>query len=69
MLEVRSPGLEPINPEHPFSYPVSAGNSRDEDIVFIIPSALKLDDAVLRIHYYNEQKEIPLGPLPRANAR
>jgi hypothetical protein len=27
MLEVRSQGLEPINPEHPFSYPVPAGNS------------------------------------------
>jgi hypothetical protein len=69
MLEVRSPGLEPINPEHSFSYPVPAGNSRNEDVVFIIPSSLRLDDAVLRIHYYNEQKEIPLGPPLRANRR
>jgi hypothetical protein len=64
MLEVRSPGLEPINPERPFSYPVPAGNSRDEEIVFIIPSSLSLDRATLRIQYYNYQKEIPLSPTP-----
>jgi hypothetical protein len=65
MLELRTPGLEPINPEHPFSYPVPAGNSREEDIVFVIPSNLDLDRAVLRIHYYNELKEIPLAALPK----
>jgi hypothetical protein len=65
MLEFRAPGREPINPEHPFSYPVPAGNSREEDIVFVIPSDLDLNRAVLRIHYYNELKEIPLALLPK----
>jgi CBS domain-containing protein len=51
--------------EHPFSYPVPAGTSREEDIVFVIPSNLNLDRAVLRIHYYNERKEIPLASLPK----
>jgi len=65
MLELRTPGLEPINPEHPFSSPVPAGNSREEDIAFLIPSNLNLDRAVLRIHYYNDLKEIPLALLPK----
>jgi hypothetical protein len=65
MLEFRTPGLEPIDPEHPFSYPVPAGNSREEDVVFVIPSNVDLDRAVLRIHYYNELKEIPLALLPK----
>jgi hypothetical protein len=69
MLEVRSPGLEPISPEHPFSYPVPAGNTRDEDIVFRVPSDLSLDRAVLRVHYYNDQKEIPLNLPRRASPR
>jgi len=60
MLEVRSQGLTPINPEHPFSYPTQAGDSREEDVVFIVPSSLDLDRAVLRIHYYSDGKEIPL---------
>jgi hypothetical protein len=60
MLEVRSRGLEPINPQHGFSHPVPAGKSRDEDIVFMIPSSLSLDRMVLRIHYYNDESEIPL---------
>jgi hypothetical protein len=61
MLELRSEGADPINPAHSFSSPVPAGSSREEDIVFIIPSNLNLDHAALRVHYYNEQKEIPLG--------
>jgi hypothetical protein len=69
MLEVRSPGLEPINPERPFSYPVPAGDTRDEDIGFTIPSGLSLDQATLRIHYYNDLKEIPLGLSPRESRR
>lgn len=58
-------GMEPINPEHSFSQPVLAGDTREEDITFIVPSSLDLDRAVLRIHYYSEEKEIPLGLLPR----
>src|SRR3569833_1462403 len=42
MLEVRSRALQPIKPEHPFSYPVSAGNTRDQDIAFMFPSGLFL---------------------------
>ena len=61
MLDVRARGLEPINPQHPFSHRVPAGESRDEDIVFMIPSNLTLDRMALRIHYYNEEKEIPLN--------
>ena len=52
MLEVCTPGLEPIAPEHPFSRPLPAGNSRDEDIAFIVPASLNLDRAVLRVHFY-----------------
>jgi hypothetical protein len=66
MLDVRARGLEPISPQHPFSHPVPAGEGRDEDIVFIIPSNLTLDRVVLRIHYYNEEKEIPLKLFFRA---
>jgi hypothetical protein len=40
MLEVRSQGLEPIKPQHSFSHPIPAGESRDEDIVFMIPASL-----------------------------
>jgi len=65
MLEVRAQGLEPINPEHPFSYPVHAGDTRDEDIAFRVPSTLNLVHAVLRIQFYSELKEIPLAALPR----
>jgi hypothetical protein len=67
MLEVRSRDLQPIKPEHPFSYSVSAGNTRDEDIAFMIPSGLNLERTVLRIHFYNEQKEIPLSLAPKAD--
>lgn len=69
MLEVRSQWLEPINPQHAFSYPVAAGTSRDEDILFIIPSNLRLDRVILRIHYFNEEKEIPLNLSPRVDTR
>ena len=64
-LEVYTPGLEPIALEHPFSHPVPAGNTQEHDIAFTVPANLNLDHAVLRIHFYNEQKEIPLGLLPR----
>ena len=38
MLEVRSEGLEPIGPDRAFSYPVAAGDTREEDVVFTVPS-------------------------------
>ena len=62
-LELYTPGLDPIALEHPFSHPIPAGNTRDEDIAFIIPATLRVDRATLRIHFYNEQKDIPLAPL------
>ncbi len=65
-LDVRARGLEPINPQHPFSHPAPTGGSRDEDIVFMIPSNLTLDRMALRIHSYNEAKEIPLNLFSRA---
>jgi hypothetical protein len=64
MFEVRLPDLEPITPEHSFSHPVPAGESREEDLVFTIPSKVDLNEAVLRIHYYNELREIPLNLMP-----
>jgi hypothetical protein len=66
MLNLSARGLGPINPQHPFSYPVPAGESREEDVVFGIPSSLTLDRIVLRIHYYNEEKEISLKSFSRA---
>jgi len=67
MLEVRSHALQPIKPEHSFSYSVSAGNTREEDIAFMIPSGLSLEHTVLRILFYNEQKEIRLSLAPKAD--
>ena len=64
-LEVHAPDLEPIALEHPFSHPLPAGNIREEDIAFTVPASLNLDHAVLRIHFYNEQKDIPLGLISR----
>jgi hypothetical protein len=69
MLDVRSQGLQPINPQHAFSHPIPAGESRDEDIVFMIPPKLSLDRMVLHIHYYNDEKEIPLHILSRVDPR
>jgi hypothetical protein len=69
MLDVHAKGLEPINPQHPFSHPVPAGESRNEDIAFMIPSNLTLDRMALRIHYYNEEKEIPLNSFSRVLPR
>ena len=31
----------------------------------MVPSTLNTEQAVLRIHYYNELKEIPLALLPK----
>jgi hypothetical protein len=64
MVEVRTQGHDPIHPQHAFSHPVAAGNSREGDIAFTIPSNLSLDHGTLRIQYFNEMKEIPLNLPP-----
>ena len=69
MLEVRVPSEQPIHPQQAFSRPVPAGNTREEDIVFAIPSSLSLDHGTLRIHNFNEAKEIPLTLSPGLNPR
>ena len=61
MLEIRSPGLQPINPSTSFRLPIPSGESRNQDIVFNIPRGLDLNQATLQIHYYNNQSEIPLS--------
>ena len=61
MLEIRSPGLQPINPSTSFRLPIPSGESRNQDIVFNIPQGLDLNRATLQIHYYNDQSEIPLS--------
>ena len=61
MLEIRSPGLQPINPSTSFRSPIPSGESRNQDIVFSIPQGLDLNRATLQIHYYNNQSEIPLS--------
>lgn len=65
MLEIRSPGQQPITPSSPFRLPIPSGNSRNQNIAFNIPSSLHLEDASLQIHYYNYQGEIPLNLPPR----
>lgn len=64
MLEMRTPGQAPIHPQHAFSHPVAAGDSREEDIAFEIPSSLSLDHSTLRIQDFNEMKEISLNLPP-----
>jgi len=61
MLELRSPGLEPIKPRAPFRTPIPAGEDRDQDVVFNVPTSLSLEKTSLHIHYYNYQKQIPLS--------
>ena len=68
-LEVYAPGLEPIALEHPVSHPVPAGNTQEEDIAFTVPASLNLNHAVLRIHFYNEQKDIPLAHFAQVDPR
>lgn len=69
MLEVRVPSEQPISPQQTFSHPVPAGNTREEDIVFAIPSNLTLAHGTLRIQNFTEAKEIPLNLAPGANPR
>jgi hypothetical protein len=65
MLEIRSPGQQPITPSSSFRLPIPSGNSRNQDIAFSIPSSLHLEGATLQIHYYSYQNEIPLNLPPR----
>ena len=60
MLEIKSPGLQPIAPSTSFRLPIPSGNSRSQDIAFSIPHGLNLNNATLRIHYYFHESEIPL---------
>jgi hypothetical protein len=60
MLDITSPGVQPIKPRAPFRFPVPSGTARDQEIVFGIPPSLDLNHATLRIHYYIYQGEIPL---------
>ena len=61
MLEILGPGLQPIAPSTAFRRPIPSGESRNQEIVFSIPQGLNLNDATLRIHYYNYESEIPLN--------
>jgi hypothetical protein len=69
MLEVRTEEQGPIQPEHEFSHPVSAGDHWDQDVVFGLPPNFRRTHAMLRIHYYPESKEIPLDLPPRTETR
>ena len=64
MLEITSPGLQPIKPKTPFRLPIPSGDTRNQDVVFNIPSGLSLNRTTLRIRYYNYQNDLPLS-LPR----
>lgn len=66
MLDIRSPGLDPIDPKIAFHTPIPAGETRNQDVVFNIPSSLSLEKAVIDIHYYNYQRQIPLSRSPQA---
>lgn len=68
MLELKSQAQKSINPKTSFHLPIPSGESRDQEIVFRIPSTLSLDHTTLQIHYYNYQKEIPLN-LPAASVQ
>jgi hypothetical protein len=61
MLEISSPGLQPIKPSTPFRLPIPSGSSRNQDIAFRVPAGFRLQEATLRIHYYNYQHEVPLS--------
>ena len=68
MLEIRGPGIPPIKPSTPFRSPVPSGSSRNRDVAYSIPSTLNLDQATLRIHYFNYENEIALDrPFPLAS--
>jgi hypothetical protein len=60
MLEITVPGLQPINPSTPFKRPLASGSSRNQEVAFRLPAGFRLQDATLRIHYYNYEHEVPL---------
>jgi len=68
MLDLSSPGLEPINPKTSFHLPLPAGETRDKEVVFKIPASLTLEKATLDIHYYNYRKQIPISLASRARS-
>jgi hypothetical protein len=68
MLDVRSPGLEPIDPKKSFHMSIPSGDSENQDIVFNVPASFNLEKAVLHIHYYNYRKQIPLALPSRAGS-
>lgn len=41
--------------------PLPGGGSRNQDIAFRVPAGFRLQDATLRIHYYNYEHEVPLS--------
>jgi hypothetical protein len=64
MLDIKSPGLQPITPSAAFHQPIPSGESRNQEIAFNIPPSLILNRATLCIHYYNYESEIPLSVPP-----
>lgn len=60
MLEITSPGQQPITPSKPFQLPLPSGSSRTQEISFHLPPDFHLQDATLRVHYYNYEHEVPL---------
>ena len=68
MLDINSPGLRPITPSTGFHQPIPSGESRNREIAFNIPPSLSLNQATLRIHYYNYESEIPLSLPPDKSA-
>jgi hypothetical protein len=68
MLDITSPGLQPIYPGTSFHTPIPAGNSQNKDVAFYIPASLSLKKAALNIHYYNYQKQIPLDQPSRTGS-
>ena len=63
MLTITAAAIAPISPKTKFRHPVPSGNSLNQDIMLSIPTTLDLNRTTLQIHYYNDQKEIPLSGL------
>jgi hypothetical protein len=63
MLEITSPASQPIKPSTSFRRPLPSGSSRNQSIAFRLPAGFRLEQAALRIHYYNYEHEVPLSLL------
>lgn len=61
IVGLESLGSKSINPSTAFRRPMPGGTTLSQEIVFSVPSSLNLNDATLRIHYYNCEGEIPLS--------